>query len=84
MLLHIRNISDGGYHRPMKRQREMKLTRRMLLAITPVGVAIGLYEAWDLAGGLVLLLALQIAVLTAVAVALVRAVRRESPQGEGR
>jgi hypothetical protein len=61
----------------MKRYDEMKLFRRMLLVITPVGVAIGLYEAWDLAGGLVFLMALQILVLTVAAVALVRIIRRE-------
>lgn len=66
----------------MDRSKEMKFSRRMLVAITPVGVAIGLYEAWRLAGGLVFLMALQICILTAVVVGLVRAVRREAAQGE--
>jgi hypothetical protein len=61
----------------MERSQEMKLTRRMLVWMTPVGVAIGLYEAWDLAGGLVVLMALQMLVLAAAMVALVRTVRRE-------
>jgi hypothetical protein len=61
----------------MKRYDEMKLFRRMLMVITPVGVAIGLYEAWDLAGGLVVLMALQILVLAIAGVALVRVIRRE-------
>jgi hypothetical protein len=61
----------------MERTQEMKLTRRMLVWMTPVGVAIGLYEAWDLAGGLVVLMALQMLVLAAAMVALVRTVRRE-------
>lgn len=56
----------------------------MLVAITPLGVGIGLYEAWRLAGGLVLLMALQILILTAVVVGLVRAVRREAAQGAGK
>lgn len=62
----------------------MKLTRRMLLWSTPVGVAIGLYEAWDLAGGLVVLMALQMLVLGGAVWALVRTVRREKQKaGEG-
>jgi hypothetical protein len=64
----------------MDRRTEPKFSRRMLLALTPVGVGIGLYEAWQLAGGLVILMAVQIAILTAIAVALVRAMRRESAQ----
>jgi hypothetical protein len=64
----------------MDRNTEPKFSRRMLVALTPIGVGIGLYEAWQLAGGLVVLMAVQIAILTAVAVALVRAVRRESVQ----
>jgi len=66
----------------MGRNREVKFSRRMLLVITPVGVAIGLHEAWRLAGGLVFLMALQILILTVVVVGLVRAVRREAAQGE--
>lgn len=61
----------------MDRSQEMKFTRRMLLWITPIGVAIGLYEAWQLAGGLVVLMALQMLVLAVAMVALVRTVRRE-------
>jgi uncharacterized membrane protein len=64
----------------MKRPRQMVFSRRMLMVITPVGVAIGLYEAWHLAGKLVFLLALQIALLTAVLVGVVRVIRRESAQ----
>lgn len=56
----------------------MQFSRRLLMVITPVGVAIGLYEAWQLTGGLVLLMAVQISVLAAVMVGLVRAVRRQS------
>jgi hypothetical protein len=65
----------------MKRHDEMKLFRRMLLVITPIGVAIGLYEAWDLAGGLVFLMALQILVLAIAGVALVRVIQREKKSG---
>jgi hypothetical protein len=67
--------------RDMTRYDEMKLFRRMLLVITPIGVAIGLYEAWDLAGGLVFLMALQILVLAIAGAALVRVIRREKKSG---
>jgi hypothetical protein len=68
----------------MSRSTEMLFSRRMLMVITPVGLAIGLYEAWRLAGGLVLLMALQISVLAAALVGLVRTVRRQSAQGDGK
>ncbi len=67
---------------PMKYSEQMWFSRRMLVVLTPVGVAIGLHQAWRLAGGMVILMALQIMILTAVVVGLVRMVRRESAQGE--
>ncbi len=62
----------------MNRWNEMRILRRALLVTTPVGVAIGLYEAWQLAGGLVVLMAAQILVLGLIVGGLVRIVRRES------
>ncbi len=56
----------------------MKFSSRLLMVITPIGVVIGLHEAWRLAGGLVLLMAVQILILTLIAVAVVRTIRRES------
>jgi uncharacterized membrane protein len=64
----------------MKHSDQMKFSRRMLVVMTPIGVVIGLHEAWRLAGGMVILMALQIAILTAVVVGLVRVVRREAAQ----
>lgn len=64
----------------MKYSDQMKFSRRMLVVMTPIGVAIGLHEAYRLAGGMVILMALQIAILTAVVVGLVRVVRREAAQ----
>lgn len=58
----------------------MKFSSRLLMVITPLGVAIGLFEAWALAGKLVFLMALQILLLAAAAVFVVRIVRRESAQ----
>jgi hypothetical protein len=62
----------------MNRWHEMKFSRRMLLVATPLGMAIGLYEAWQLAGGLVVLMAAQLGVLGLVIGGLVRVVRREA------
>jgi hypothetical protein len=64
----------------MPTAEKMKFSSRLLMVITPIGVAIGLYEAWHLAGKLVFLMALQILLLTAAAVAVVRIIRRESAQ----
>ncbi|MEO8314702.1 MAG: hypothetical protein ABI645_07895 [Pseudomonadota bacterium] len=64
----------------MKTPERMKFSSRLLMVITPLGVAIGLYEAWHLAGKLVFLMALQIIALAAGVVAVVRIVRRESAQ----
>jgi hypothetical protein len=61
----------------MNRRREATIFKRMLLVITPIGMAIGLYEAWRLAGGMVVLVAAQLLILTLAAVALVRKVREE-------
>jgi SNF family Na+-dependent transporter len=62
----------------MTNQEKMKFSSRLLMVITPIGVAIGLYEAWRLAGKLVFLMALQIVLLVIAAVAVVRIIRRES------
>ena len=64
----------------MNRWQEMKFSRRLLLVTTPVGVAIGLYEAYSLAGGLVILMATQLLVLSLIVGALVRVVQRESAE----
>lgn len=64
----------------MNRWNEMKILRRVLLVTTPIGVAIGLYEAWRLAGGLVVLMSAQIIVLGLVVAGLVRVVRREAAE----
>lgn len=64
----------------MSRTDRMKFSTRLLMVITPIGVAIGLYEAWQLAGKLVFLMAVQILLLSAAVFALVRIARRESGQ----
>jgi len=49
----------------------------MLLVSTPIGVALGLFEGYRLAGGLVVLMAAMIGVITAAAGTVVSTVRRE-------
>jgi len=61
----------------MESQRQMQFSKRMLIALTPVGMAIGLHEAWRLAGGLVVLMAVQLLILSAIAVAVIRRIRQE-------
>jgi hypothetical protein len=68
----------------MAKWHEMRFLRRVLLVTTPLGVAIGLYEAWRLAGGLVILMAAQLIVLALIVGGLVRVVRRESAQERAR
>jgi hypothetical protein len=70
----------GDIIHPMKRPEAMKFSSRLLMVITPVGVVIGLHEAWRLAGGLVVLMAVQILILSLIAVAVVRTIRRESKE----
>ncbi len=55
----------------------MSFFKILLLVIPPIGLAIGLHEAWRLAGGLVVLLAAQILLFGVAATAVVRTIRRE-------
>jgi hypothetical protein len=61
----------------MNRRREATFFKYLLLVITPIGMVIGLHEAWRLAGGMVVLVAAQLLILSLAAVALVRKVREE-------
>jgi len=55
----------------------MRIGKPLLLIATPIGVAIGLYEAWRLAGGLVFLMFAMLCVLGAAAGSIIMTVRRE-------
>jgi len=55
----------------------MRIAKPVLLVSTPVGVAWGLLEAYRLAGGLVILMAAMVGMLTAAAGTVVAAIRRE-------
>lgn len=58
--------------------RRMKFSTRLLMVITPLGLVIGLHEAWRLAGGLVTLVAAQVLLFTVAAVMVVRRIREEA------
>ena len=55
----------------------MKIAKPLLLITTPIGLAIGLYEGYRLAGGLVFLMAAMIGVIAVAFGSVVLTVRRE-------
>lgn len=62
----------------------MKIAKPMLLVTTPIGVVLGIYEGFRLAGGLVFLM---IALLSVIGIAIgtvVATVRRENAEAERR
>jgi len=62
----------------------MKIAKPMLLVTTPIGVVLGIYEGFRLAGGLVFLM---IALLSVIGIAMgtvVATVRREKAEEEQR
>ncbi len=56
----------------------MRIAKPILLVSTPVGVVFGLLEGYRLAGGLVLLMAAMLGLVSVAAASVVRTVRRES------
>lgn len=58
-------------------QRQMKYSTRLVMVITPIGAAIGIMEAWRLAGGMVAVVAGQILLMSLAAWALFRRIRAE-------
>lgn len=55
----------------------MRIAKPILLVTTPIGLAFGLYEAWRLAGGLVVIMAMMIMLVGAAMLSVVLTVRRE-------
>ena len=62
----------------------MRIGKPLLLISTPIGLAIGLYEGWRLAGGLVFLMAAFIGLLAFAFLTVVLTIRRERRQEEER
>jgi len=55
----------------------MQLSRRILMVTTPCGVLLGLFEACRLAGGMVIVMAAMVGLLTVAASSVVLTIRRE-------
>jgi predicted MFS family arabinose efflux permease len=58
----------------------VRIGKPLLLISTPIGLAIGLYEGWRLAGGLVFVMAALIGVLGVALLSVVLTIRREREQ----
>lgn len=55
----------------------MKIAKPLLLITTPIGLALGLYEGWRLAGGLVVLMAALVLFMCVALGSVVLTIRRE-------
>jgi predicted MFS family arabinose efflux permease len=55
----------------------MKIAKPLLLVTTPIGLAIGIYEGWRLAGGLVFIMVALMAVIGVAMASVVLTIRRE-------
>lgn len=55
----------------------MRIAKPLLLVATPIGLAVGLYEGYRLAGGLVVIMAAMICVIGLAAGSVVMTIRRE-------
>ncbi|WP_157071628.1 hypothetical protein [Steroidobacter denitrificans] len=62
----------------------MKIAKPLLLVTTPIGLAGGLYEGWQLAGGLVVAMAALIGVIAVALGSIVLTIRRERAAQEQR
>lgn len=55
----------------------MRIAKPLLLVTTPIGLGIGLYEGWRLAGGLVFIMAALMLVIGVAMASVVMTIRRE-------
>lgn len=62
----------------------MKIAKPMMIWMTPLGVAGGLYHGYKLAGGLVFLMAALIAMMGAAVAMVVSIIRREKREAAAR
>jgi uncharacterized membrane protein len=73
----------GGWNRAVRPYNSpMRIAKPLLLITTPIGLAIGLYEGWRLAGGLVFIMAALILVIGAAFGTVVWTIRRERAEEE--
>jgi uncharacterized membrane protein len=62
----------------------MRIAKPLLLVTTPIGLAVGLYEGWRLAGGLVFIMAALMLVIGAAFGTVIWTVRKERAEEERR
>ena len=62
---------------------KVRIAKPLLIVTTALGLPIGLYEAWRLAGGLVFLAAAMVLTLGAAFAGVVATIRREQAAIEG-
>jgi predicted MFS family arabinose efflux permease len=60
----------------------MRIAKPLLLVTTPIGLALGLYEGWRLAGGLVFIMAALMLVIAAAFGTVIWTIRRERAEEE--
>jgi predicted MFS family arabinose efflux permease len=60
----------------------MRIAKPLLLITTPIGLAIGLYEGWRLAGGLVFIMAALMLVIGVAFGTVIWTIRRERAEEE--
>ena len=60
----------------------MRIAKPLLLVTTPIGLAVGLYEGWRLAGGLVFIMAALMLVIATAFGTVVWTIRRERAEEE--
>jgi predicted MFS family arabinose efflux permease len=62
----------------------MKIAKPLLMVTTPIGLALGLYEGWRLAGGLVFVMAALMLVFGVAMGSVIFTIRRERREDEAR
>jgi predicted MFS family arabinose efflux permease len=60
----------------------MRIAKPMLMITTPIGLALGLYEGWRLAGGLVFIMAALMLVIAAAFGSVIYTIRKERAEEE--
>lgn len=60
----------------------MRIAKPMLMITTPIGLAIGLYEGWRLAGGLVFIMGALMLVIAAAFGTVIYTIRKERAEEE--
>jgi predicted MFS family arabinose efflux permease len=65
---------------PSRYPCDVRIGKPLLLITTPIGLAIGLYEGWRLAGGMVFVMAALMGVLGVAFLSVILTIRREREQ----